>query len=136
MRINNAKLITHLERPTTCIIGDLVWDESKSEAWNARVYFIPLGSAETSKAWDDVARTSDGMYDSRINIREYAYAMLDHSRKMERERNAMKTEAVKYIQLWDKVTKELETLKFGPENVQAVAPATLDSALQKDVMAG
>lgn len=36
MRINNAKLITHTVRPTTCIIGDLVWDESNVEVWNYR----------------------------------------------------------------------------------------------------
>jgi hypothetical protein len=36
MRINNAKLITHTTRPSTCIIGDLVWDESHIEKWNIR----------------------------------------------------------------------------------------------------
>lgn len=37
MRINNAKLITHATRPTGCIIGDLVWDESNIERWNNRI---------------------------------------------------------------------------------------------------
>lgn len=36
MRINNAKLITHSDRSTACIIGDLVWDESNAEKWNIR----------------------------------------------------------------------------------------------------
>ena len=35
--------------------------------------------------------------------------------QLERERDAMKAEAAKYLQLWDDATKELETLKFGAE---------------------
>jgi hypothetical protein len=42
---------------------------------------------ESNEAWDAVSRTPDGMYDSRVPIKEYAYAMAEHSRKMERERN-------------------------------------------------
>jgi hypothetical protein len=47
----------------------------------------PMTGAETKEAWAAVSRTPDGMYDSRIPISAYAYAMNDHSRKMERERN-------------------------------------------------
>ena len=43
---------------------------------------------ETSKAWDDVSRTPNGMYDSRVPISAFAYAMSAHSKKMERERDA------------------------------------------------
>jgi hypothetical protein len=43
---------------------------------------------ESSEAWDAVSRTLDGMYDSRVPISAYAYAMSDHSKKMERERDA------------------------------------------------
>jgi hypothetical protein len=48
----------------------------------------PSSTPETDEAWDAVSRTPDGMYDSRVPISDYAYAMLEHSRKMERERNA------------------------------------------------
>jgi excinuclease UvrABC ATPase subunit len=47
---------------------------------------------ETTEAWAAVSRTPDGMYDSRIPISAYAYAMADHSRKMERERNEARAE--------------------------------------------
>jgi len=50
----------------------------------------PMTGAETKEAWAAVSRTPDGMYDSRIPISAYAYAMNDHSRKMERERDEMK----------------------------------------------
>jgi hypothetical protein len=50
----------------------------------------PETGAETKEAWAAVSRTPDGMYDSRIPISAYAYAMNDHSRKMERERDEMK----------------------------------------------
>ena len=42
---------------------------------------------ETSEAWDAVSRTPDGMYDSSIPMSQFAYAMVDHSRKLERERD-------------------------------------------------
>jgi hypothetical protein len=42
--------------------------------------------------------------------------LLKHARRMECERNAMKHEAMKHIQLWHNATKELEILKFGPES--------------------
>lgn len=42
---------------------------------------------ETSEAWDAVSRTPDGKYDSSVPMREFAYAMADHSRKLERERD-------------------------------------------------
>jgi hypothetical protein len=43
---------------------------------------------ESNEAWDAVSRTPDGMHDSRVPISAYAYAMSDHSKKMERERDA------------------------------------------------
>ena len=43
------------------------------------------------------------------------YVHADFARKLEREKNAMQAEARKYITLWDRATKDLETLKFGPE---------------------
>ena len=56
----------------------------------------------------------------------------EFARKLERERNEAKegeqseaswaaqykAEAMKYITLWDRATKELEALKFGPETSQ------------------
>jgi len=44
---------------------------------------------ETSEAWDAVSRTPDGMYDSSIPMSQFAYAMVDHSRKLERERDEL-----------------------------------------------
>ena len=43
---------------------------------------------ETDEAWKAVSRTPDGMYDSRVPFSAFASAMSDHSKKMERERNA------------------------------------------------
>lgn len=43
---------------------------------------------ETDEAWKAVSRTPDGMYDSRVPISAFAYAMSHHSKKMEMERNA------------------------------------------------
>lgn len=48
----------------------------------------PSSTPETDEAWEAVSRTPDGMYDSRVPISTYACAMLNHSRKMERERDA------------------------------------------------
>lgn len=42
---------------------------------------------ETSEAWAAVSRTPNGMYDSSIAMRQFAFAMCDHSEKMERERD-------------------------------------------------
>ena len=49
--------------------------------------------SETAEAWDAVSRTPDGMYDSRVPISQYAYAMAEHSRKMEHERDAARAAA-------------------------------------------
>lgn len=43
---------------------------------------------ETQEAWHAVSRTPDGMYDSRVPIMAYAQAMSEHSKKMERQRDA------------------------------------------------
>lgn len=56
---------------------------------------------ETSEAWSAVSRTPDGMYDSRIPISEYAYAMADHSRKMESQRDALAFLAESFVQYAD-----------------------------------
>jgi hypothetical protein len=37
------------------------------------------------------------------------------ARRLERERNALKVEAYKYIELWDRATKELESLKSNAQ---------------------
>lgn len=39
----------------------------------------------------------------------------DLARRLERERNALKAEAYKYIELWDRATKELESLKSNAQ---------------------
>lgn len=39
----------------------------------------------------------------------------DFARRLERERNALKAEAYKYIELWDRATKELESLKSNAQ---------------------
>lgn len=55
---------------------------------------------ETSEAWDAVSRMPDGMYDSRVPISAYARAMVEHSRKMERQRDqyaAMLCEAMRVV---------------------------------------
>jgi hypothetical protein len=48
---------------------------------------------ETSEAWAAVSRLPDGMYDSSVPITAYADATLKHSKKMERERDAVAQEA-------------------------------------------
>lgn len=45
---------------------------------------------ETEEAWKAVSRTPDGMFDSRVPISAFAYAMADHSKKMERERDSLR----------------------------------------------
>jgi hypothetical protein len=42
---------------------------------------------ETSKAWGDASKAPDGNYYSNVRGWEMAAAMLNHSRKMERERD-------------------------------------------------
>lgn len=54
---------------------------------------------ETDEAWKAVSRTPDGMYDSRVPISSFAYAMSRHSKKMELERNAA------YAKIRDCVTR-------------------------------
>ena len=56
---------------------------------------------ETDTAWRDVAKTSDGRYLSNVHMREYAFAMLKHSLKMELQRNEL--------------MKILEKIDPGPE---------------------
>jgi len=51
---------------------------------------------ETSKAWDDAAKAPDGRYYSRSRGQDMAAAMLNHSRKMERERDEARRLAVKF----------------------------------------
>jgi hypothetical protein len=50
----------------------------------------PYLTPETDEAWKAVSRTPDGMYDSRVPISAYAYAMYDHSKKMERQRDELR----------------------------------------------
>ena len=50
--------------------------------------------SETAEAWAAVSRTPDGMYDSRVPISQYAYAMAEHSRKMEHERDAARAAVI------------------------------------------
>lgn len=45
---------------------------------------------ETSEAWDAVTRTPDGIYDTSIPMTARAYTMLDHARRLERERDALR----------------------------------------------
>jgi hypothetical protein len=39
----------------------------------------------TDEAWDAVSRTPDGRYSTGVPLREYAYAMCEHSKQLERE---------------------------------------------------
>jgi hypothetical protein len=50
----------------------------------------PSSTPESNEAWDAVSRTPDGMYDSQVPISAYAYAMSDHSKKMERQRDELR----------------------------------------------
>lgn len=43
--------------------------------------------------------------------------LLKHAIRMEAERDSIKAEAFKYVRLWDKATKELESLKFGADSI-------------------
>jgi len=43
---------------------------------------------ETDEAWAAVSRTPDGWHDSRVPVFAFAKAMADHSKKLERQRNA------------------------------------------------
>ena len=55
------------------------------------------------------------LYERQPSAWEVEQTRLGLCRKLEREKNAMQAEARKYITLWDQATKDLETLKFGPE---------------------
>ena len=48
----------------------------------------PSSTPESSEAWAAVSRQPDGMH-ARVPVSEYAYAMSEHSKKMERQRNAL-----------------------------------------------
>ena len=48
-------------------------------------------------------------------IPEFPFVSSNFARKLERERNNLRKESYRFICLWDKATKELESLKFGPE---------------------
>jgi len=61
---------------------------------------------ETDDALDAVSRTPDGMYDSRVPISEYAYAMAQHSRKMERERDSLTDQRDCALDLISTLTRE------------------------------
>jgi hypothetical protein len=42
------------------------------------------------------------------------------------ERNAMRDESNKYIQLWHQASKDLETLKFGSVNANSLSSTSAD----------
>jgi hypothetical protein len=56
---------------------------------------------ETSKAWDSVLRLPNGMYQSNPDKTHLAITMLNHSKKMEIDRNKwkLKFERLKELQL-------------------------------------
>ena len=87
--------------------------------------------SETAEAWDAVSRTPDGMYDSRVPISQYAYAMAEHSRKMEHERDAARRAHSSCCGVRDHWKAETMTLR---EAAQAVVDRW-DTPLWKDAPA-
>jgi hypothetical protein len=88
---------------------------------------------ESSEAWDAVSRTPDGMYDSRVPISAYAYAMSDHSKKMERQRDELRDAVRAYRDAKGRyhTQKACERLlDLLPENVKEHAPLSAGASVE------
>lgn len=106
--------------PRLC--SDFCNAKEEAEARRSAATCSPSSAPETSKAWDDVSRTPDGMYDTQVNIREYAYAMLDHSRKMERERNAARDSLQEMVRIVESVRL---SMTLGKTQIERLTRAKL-----------
>ena len=74
---------------------------------------------ETDEAWKAVSRTPDGMYDSRVPISAFAYAMSRHSKKMERERDEARARADINARDWQRQCLKSEDLRRERDEARA-----------------
>ena len=80
---------------------------------------------ETSEAWDAVSRTPDGMYSTTTPMKDYAYAMLEQSKKLERERNELlewKRQAMAVMPDYQEIGRLLD-LPLGTPVYEHIIPA-------------
>jgi hypothetical protein len=77
-----------------------------------------IPTPETDEAWKTVSRTPDGMYDSRVPIKEYAYAMSNHAKDLER-RLTVAREALIVVANHSSSTR---LLRISREALTATAP--------------